>query len=75
MFSIYKRVVEVGLPNFMGACIPVPTNLKIRAWAKLAVTLEDERVVSFLTYSFPARYQVPVPSSSSENYASSNGHS
>ena len=44
MFNIYERVVKVGLPNFIGAHIPVHTNIIIGAWAKLAITPEDERV-------------------------------
>ena len=33
MFCIYERVIEARLPNFMGARIPVPTNLSVKAWA------------------------------------------
>ena len=36
MVAIYSKVAELGLPNFMGVRIPVPTNLKIKA--QLAVT-------------------------------------
>ena len=32
MFSLYDKVVAVGLPNFMWAQIPVPTNLNLEAW-------------------------------------------
>ena len=67
-------MVNIGLPNLMDACIPIPTSLNIGAWAKLAVTPEDERVVSFLTYSFLARHQCPVPSPSTENHASAKAH-
>ena len=57
IFNIYhQRVVEIGLPNFMGANIPVPTNLNIGTWSKLAATLEDELVISFPPYGFPVRY-------------------
>ena len=56
----------------MGACFPVLTNLNLGAWAKLAVTPEDEWVVSrpLLTYGFPAWYQGLVPSLSSSSHAS-----
>ena len=74
MICIYERVIEAGLPNFMGASIPVPTNLNLVAWAKLAVIQKDERVVSFLMYSILAGYEGPVPSPSAVNHASAKAH-
>ena len=38
MFAIYSRIAALGLPNLIGARIPVPTNLNIKAWAELALT-------------------------------------
>ena len=74
MFGIYQQVVEGGLLNFMGAHIPVPTNLNIGIWSKLAVTPEEELVVSSVTYGFPVGYQGPVHSPSWENHALAKAH-
>ena len=41
---------------------------------KLALIPEDELVVSFLTYDFPAGYQGPVPSTSLANHTSVDAH-
>ena len=61
VFTIYEKVVQVGLPNFIGACIQVPTNFNITAWEKLAATPEAHRVVDFLTFGFSAGYEGSVP--------------
>ena len=68
MLCSYERVIEARLPNFMGACIAVPTNLN------LAVTPGDEMVVSFPIYRSLAGYEGPLPSPSTENHASARAH-
>ena len=64
MFAIYNKVVQVGLPNFMGAHVPVPTNLNLRAWGTLAITPEQHRVIEFLT----------IPSLFIQNHTSVHAH-
>ena len=69
MFAIYKEVVQVGLLNFMGNHVPVPTNLNLAAWEKLVITPDQHRVVTILTFGFPVGYEEEVPSPSIQNHA------
>ena len=68
-------VAACGLPNFMGAKIPVPSNLNSKAWAQLAVTPHQCQVVEILTYGFPAGFDGPVPDPAMANHASARDHS
>ena len=61
MFDIYSRVVELGLPNFIGDRIPVPSNLNIKAWSQLAVTPQQCQVMEFLTFGYPVGFEGPLP--------------
>ena len=38
MLEIYSTVAAQGVTTFLGARIPVPTNLNLTSWAQLAVT-------------------------------------
>ena len=57
-----------------GCLYPHPIHPEHTSLGQLAVTPEDERVFSFLTYGFPAEYEGPVPSPSLENHASVKVH-
>ena len=74
MFGIYEQVVARGLPNFLGACIPLPTNPDIPQWNMVTVTPEDKLTVIFLQFGFPTGYQGPVPSPYSANHVSADAH-
>ena len=74
MFAIYGEVVQVCVPHFMGPCIPVTTNLNLAAWEKLAIMLEQHRVMEFMRFGFPASYEGAVPSPTTENHASARSH-
>ena len=67
-------VAALGLPHFLGAWIPVPTNLKLKAWAQLAVTPQQCQVVEFLTLGFLAWFEGPVPDPSTANHTSARAH-
>ena len=74
MFAIYNRVAALGLPNFIGASTPVPSNLKIKAWDQLSVTPQQCQIVEFLTFRFPACFEEPLPTPSTVNHASARAH-
>ena len=65
---IYNHVKVSGIPNAMGACIPVPYRLNIKAWEKHLGDLGDRnRVLDFVKYAcFPTVSDTaPVPNHSS----------
>ena len=41
---MYDKVAATGLPNFNEAQIPVSTNLNLKVWHDIAVTLDELRV-------------------------------
>ena len=56
------------------AQVPTPTNLNLKAWAKLAVTLQEHQVVACITFGSPAGFEGPVPTPSTNNDSSARGH-
>ena len=48
MLDIYSQVVASGAPNFVGATVPLLTNLHIGQWQLIAVNPQDKEVVEFL---------------------------
>ena len=74
MFDIYSRVAGLGLPNFIGVRIPVPSNLNLKAWSQLAVIQQQCQVMEFLTFGFPAGFEGPLPTPSTVNHASARAH-
>ena len=74
MVDIYRKVAAVGLPNFIRAQIPVLTNFNLKAWADMAVTTEELQVGAFLSFEFPAGFEGPVPSTSSDNHSLARVH-
>ena len=62
-------------PNFQGVRIPVPTNLNIANWAALCVTKEDDLILQFLQFGFPAGYRGPIPTPTFHNHPSPVHHS
>jgi hypothetical protein len=70
MAAIYSAVAKTGLPNHLVARIPLPTNLHIETWRSMAVGYEDQQVLDFLEFGFPASYKGPIPDSTFINHAS-----
>ena len=70
MLASYDKVAAAGLPNFLGAQIPVPINLNLKAWCEIAVISDELQVVAFLTFGCPAGYEGPIPSPSTDNHTS-----
>ena len=68
MFGIYNQVSMAGLPNFIGARVPVPSNLNLAVLRDIATTPEHYRFVDFLIYGFPADFEgVDRPKKNSSN--------
>ena len=64
MISIYDVVRGTGLPNALGARIPVPSNLKLHEWEKCLGEIGGRaQLLDFLTYGFPIGYVGPVSDS------------
>ena len=57
MLDIYSAVSTCGLPNFMAACIPLPSNLHFKTWEELIPSAEDARIVEFLCFGFHVGYK------------------
>ena len=74
MLSIYEKVSSTGLPHFMTAGVPVPTNLHLSEGKQLAPTAAQHRVADFLQFSFPAGFEGGVPSHSFTNHALAREH-
>lgn len=57
---IYNQVKSTGLPNVMGARVPLPTNLNIPVWEyELRGIDEDSELLSMIKYGFPLGYAGP----------------
>ena len=72
--DIYYEVIANGAPNFIGARVPLPTNLHICQWNLIAVTPEDKVVVEFLQYVFPAGFCGPIPTPTLGYHPSATNH-
>ena len=58
---IYEAVRSTGLPNILGARIPIPTDLKLENWDRYAPCMgQYANVVDFVRYGFPLGYLGPV---------------
>ena len=75
MLGVHAEVTYYDKPNFWRARIPVPTNLNIGNWAALCVTEEDDLVLQYIQFGFPAGYEGPVPTSTFHNHPSAVHHS
>ena len=61
MFDIDDKVKSAGGPNFMGAKVPVPSNLHLSQWRCIASTVAQHQEVDFLTFGFPSRFEGVIP--------------
>ena len=70
--SIYRAVTSVGLPNFRGAKIPVPSNIRTDVWRQHIHNCSDAQLPDMLQYGFPAGYQLDEhPTTRLANHSSS----
>ena len=71
--TVYTRVKATGVPNAIGAKIPITTGLNIGAWEKYLVEDSDQQLLSFIRYGFPSSYQgPPAPQVNIDNHQSAN---
>ena len=70
--AIYDVVRATGLPNCMGARVPVPTCLNVDAWRKYVDTTTDEAdLLEYIQFGFPLGYMGPTsPTESVPNHPS-----
>lgn len=69
--AIYEVIREKGLPNFLGARIPVSSNLRIENWEKHLQLYHDKELLTFLTFGWPVGFHSNIPPTSvSENHVS-----
>ena len=62
---IYEAVRKTGIPNCMGARVPVESNLNIPAWERYADWGSDEaQLMDYLKYGFPLGYMGPISNTS-----------
>ena len=68
---IYDAVHSSGLPNFLGARIPLQHNLHVAAWRRYLPTYNDPELPEYLEYGFPLGYTLGhTPVSSPMNHSS-----
>lgn len=65
--AIYECVEERGLPNFLGARIPLDSDLVIHRWEQLLQNYHDKELVLFLKFGWPVGYQADAPPSSADS--------
>ena len=65
LLQVYLAVMAVGVPNFKGTRVPIPSSLHFE---------EDEATITYLQFGFPAGYEGPVPTPSQGNHPSANKH-
>ena len=58
---IFDVVRDTGLPNSLGARIPVPTTLNVPEWERLlGHDNQYDELLDFISYGFPLAYMGPV---------------
>lgn len=73
--TLYMKNKAWNLPNFLGARIPLKSNLIIPTWEKYLTDYHDKLLCQFLTYGWPVGYNANTPPKSVEsNHASAEKH-
>ena len=71
LVKIYDAVVRVGVPNYRGARVPVPSALNIPAWRQAEHLLDDQSLVDCLEFGFPVGFMGNTPPATSiQNHTS-----
>jgi hypothetical protein len=74
MADIYTAVSALGLPNYKGLRIPLPSHLNFKAWEEHCQEYEDKMVVDYLKYGFPIGFTGPLPEPTYTNHAIARQH-
>jgi hypothetical protein len=71
MLRVYETVRNYGVPNFMGARIPLKHGLNMDRWEALLQGYHDKDILSYLRYGWPINYTTfDVPHPTWENHKS-----
>ena len=71
LVKIYDAVVRVGVPNYRGARVSVPSALNIPAWRQVEHLLDDQSLVDCLEFGFPVGFMGNTPPATSiQNHTS-----
>ena len=74
IMNIYLKVISYGQPYFLGARVPLPTNLNLQQWDRIAITHGDKQVVQCMRFGFPVGYTSLVPTHTQGNHPLVNNH-
>ena len=58
---IYTAVRNSNIPNYLGARLPVPSQINCDAWDQALVGYHDSQIALFLRYGWPGSYTAPLP--------------
>ena len=73
--DIYAEVHKTGLPNYLHARIPVPSDLKCDIWDEVLKEYDDSQITQFLRYGWPSSYTAPTPPTpSTKNHPSASAY-
>ena len=53
VLQAHRMIRDSGLPNFLGLCIPVKTNLKIASWRAHLCDYFDKQLCDLIEFGFP----------------------
>ena len=59
--AIYCAVHATSLPNYLGAKIPIPSQMNLEAWDTALEGYHDAQVATFLRFGWPGSYTAPSP--------------
>lgn len=69
--DLYMKIKQWNLPNFLGARIPLKSDLIIPAWESYLTNYHDKLLCQFLNYGWPVGYNSDTPPRSvDENHQS-----
>lgn len=59
--EMYQQIKQFNCPNFMGARIPLKTDLNIEQWRALLKDFHDTELCDFLLFGWPLGYHADCP--------------
>lgn len=76
LHEIYNQVIRTGLPNVLGARIPIPSSIKIDEWRKIQSQHPDDQwIIQCLEFGFPMEYGgPPTPMMECSNHPSATNY-
>ena len=62
--DIYRQVRATGLPNYMTAKCPIPSDMIPDHWDQMLEGYYDREITQYIRYGWPASYTAPTPPTS-----------